>query len=122
DAPRAGPRPVPAPTGPGELGAAPEAVRVRLGAPDHPYGPISAGSLTTASVGPAVRLAARDAREQLLGAAAGVLETPVAELRLESGVVVTKGARTPLAEILAKVDNNTVIGKGGRHPNDPDLP
>jgi len=82
---------------------------------------ISAGSLTTASVGPAVRLAARDAREQLLGAAAGVLETPVAELRLESGVVVTKGARTPLAEILGKVDNNTVIGKGGRHPNDPDL-
>ncbi len=74
-----------------------------------------------ASVGPAVRLAARDAREQLLGAAAGVLETPVAELRLESGVVVTKGARAPLAEILGKVDNNTVIGKGGRHPNDPDL-
>jgi len=104
-----------------ELGVELEDVHVRLGDTDNPYGPISAGSLTTASVGPAVRLAARDAREQLLGAAAGVLETPVAELRLEAGVVVTKGARTSLAEILGKVDNNTVIGKGGRHPNSPEL-
>ncbi|HEV8536994.1 MAG TPA: xanthine dehydrogenase family protein molybdopterin-binding subunit [Candidatus Limnocylindria bacterium] len=104
-----------------ELGFELEDVHVRLGDTDNPYGPISAGSLTVASVGPAVRIAARDAREQLLGAAAGVLETPKSELRLASGVVVTKGARTPLSEILSKVDNNTVIGKGGRHPNDPDL-
>src|SRR5207253_8691710 len=85
-----------------ELGVELEDVHVRLGDTDNPYGPISAGSLTTASVGPAVRLAARDAREQLLGAAAGGLETPVAELRLESRIVVTKGARTPLAEILGE--------------------
>jgi CO/xanthine dehydrogenase Mo-binding subunit len=104
-----------------ELGVELDDVQVRLGDTDNPYGPISAGSLTTASVGPAVRIAARDAKEQLLGAAAGVLETPKAELRLEGGVVVTKGARTPLSEILGKVDNNTVIGKGGRHPNNPDL-
>jgi xanthine dehydrogenase YagR molybdenum-binding subunit len=104
-----------------ELGVDLEDVQVRLGDTDNPYGPISAGSLTTASVGPAVRIAARDAKEQLLGAAAGVLETPKAELRLEGGVVVTKGARTPLSEILGKVDNNTVIGKGGRHPNNPEL-
>jgi xanthine dehydrogenase YagR molybdenum-binding subunit len=104
-----------------ELGVELEDVQVRLGDTDNPYGPISAGSLTTASVGPAVRIAARDAKEQLLGAAAGVLETPKAELRLEGGVVVTKGARTPLSEILGKVDNNTVIGKGGRHPNNPEL-
>ena len=104
-----------------ELGVDLDDVQVRLGDTDSPYGPISAGSLTTASVGPAVRIAARDAKEQLLGAAAGVLETPKAELRIEGGVVVTKGARTPLSEILGKVDNNTVIGKGGRHPNNPEL-
>src|SRR2546430_2650648 len=104
-----------------ELGVELDDVQVRLGDTDNPYGPISAGSLTTASVGPAVRIAARDAKEQLLGAAAGVLETPKAELRLEGGVVLTKGARTPLSEILGKVDNNTVIGKGGRHPNNPEL-
>jgi xanthine dehydrogenase YagR molybdenum-binding subunit len=104
-----------------ELGVDLDDVQVRLGDTDNPYGPVSAGSVTVASVGPAVRLAARDAREQLLGAAAGVLETPKAELRLEGGAIVTKGARTPLSEILTKVDNNTVIGKGARHPNDPDL-
>jgi xanthine dehydrogenase YagR molybdenum-binding subunit len=104
-----------------ELGVDLDVVDVRIGDTEHPYGPISAGSLTVASVGPAVRIAARDAREQLLGAAAGVLETPAAELRIEGGVIVSKGARTPLAEILGKVDNNTVIGKGGRHPNDPEL-
>jgi len=100
-----------------ELGVELDDVRVRIGDTAGPYGPISAGSLTLASVGPAVRLAARDAREQVLGAAAGVLETPRAELRLEAGVVVGKGARTPLGEVLGKVDNNTVIGKGIRFPN-----
>jgi xanthine dehydrogenase YagR molybdenum-binding subunit len=104
-----------------ELGVEFEDIDVRIGDTEHPYGPISAGSLTIASVGPAVRIAARDAKDQLLGAAAGVLETPKAELRIEGGVVVSKGARTPLGDILTKVDNNTVIGKGGRHPNDPDL-
>ena len=104
-----------------ELGVELDDVQVRLGDTDNPYGPISAGSVTLASVGPAVRIAARDAREQLLGAAAGVLETPQSELRLEAGVIVSKGARTPLSDVLGKVDNNTVIGKGGRHPNDPDL-
>src|SRR6202165_1227521 len=32
-----------------------------------------------------------------------------------------QAARTPLAATLGKDDNNTVIGKGGRHPNDPEL-
>ena len=104
-----------------ELGVDLADVDVRIGDTETPYGPISAGSITLASVGPAVRIAARDAKEQLLGAAAGVLETPKAELRLEAGMIVSKGARTRLGEILGKVDNNTVIGKGGRHPNDPDL-
>ena len=104
-----------------ELGVELDDIQVRIGDTDHPYGPISAGSITLASVGPAVRLAARDAREQLLGAAAGVLETPQSELRLEAGAVVSKGGRTPLSDVLGKVDNNTVIGKGARHPNAEDL-
>jgi len=104
-----------------ELGVELANVHVRIGDTENPYGPISAGSVTLASVGPAVRIAARDAREQLLGAAAGVLETPAGELRIDGGVVVSKGARTPLSEILGKVENNTVIGKGARHPNDPEL-
>jgi xanthine dehydrogenase YagR molybdenum-binding subunit len=100
-----------------ELGIDVERISVRIGDTEGPYGPISAGSLTLASVGPAVRLAAKDAREQYLAAAAGVLETPKRELRLEKGHVLSKGARTPIAEVSKKLENNTLIGKGSRFPN-----
>ncbi len=100
-----------------ELGIDVRNISVRIGDTEGPYGPISAGSLTLASVGPAVRLAAKDAREQYLAAAAGVLETPVGELRMVGGHVVSKGARTPISEISKKLENNTVIGKGSRFPN-----
>src|SRR5439155_26844901 len=39
-----------------ELGVDVERISVRIGDTEGPYGPISAGSLTLASVGPAVRL------------------------------------------------------------------
>jgi len=100
-----------------ELGVDLDRISVRIGDTEGPYGPISAGSLTLASVGPAVRLAARDAREQFLGAAAGVLEVPRTELRMERGHIVSKGARTPISEVSKKLENNTVIGKGSRWPN-----
>ena len=100
-----------------ELGIELRNVSVRIGDTEGPYGPISAGSLTLASVGPAVRLAAKDARDQFLAAAAGVLEVRKTELRLERGHVVSKGARTPISEITKKLENNTVIGKGSRWPN-----
>ena len=73
--------------------------------------------MTLASIGPAVRLAASDVREKLLAAAGGVLEVRADELRLEKGVVVSKGARTPLKEILSKLSNSTIVGNGLRHPN-----
>ena len=100
-----------------ELGLELRDVRVELGDTNSQYAPISAGSLTVASVGPAVRLAARDARVQLLGAASGLLEVPAAELRVERGAIVSKGRRTPLGDVLGQVDNYTVIGKGSRFPN-----
>jgi len=100
-----------------ELGVDLDRISVRIGDTEGPYGPISAGSLTLASVGPAVRLAARDAREQFLGAAAGVLEVPRTELRMERGHIVSKGARTPISEVSKKLENNTVIGTGSRWPN-----
>jgi xanthine dehydrogenase YagR molybdenum-binding subunit len=103
-----------------ELGVDVGAVRVVIGDTDAPYGPISAGSLTTASVGPAVRAAAVDARTRLLGAAAGVLEVPQKELRLERGQIVSKGAKTPIREIFDQLVNYTVIGRGSRYPNPDD--
>ncbi len=100
-----------------ELGLTLEQVQVRLGDTDAPYGPGSGGSVTLASIGPAVRLAAHDAREKVLQAAAGILEVRAQELRLERGTVVSRGARTPLADVMRKLDNSTIIGTGMRHPN-----
>lgn len=100
-----------------EIGLTIDQVAVRLGDTDAAYGPGSGGSVTLASIGPAVRLAANEAREKLLEAAGGVLEVRGEELRLEKGVVVSKGARTPLKEILSKLSNSTIVGNGLRHPN-----
>lgn len=104
-----------------ELGVAVGRIRVEIGDTSSPYGPISAGSLTVASVGPAIRLAAADARVQLLQAAAGLLEVRASELRLAGGNIVSAGARTPIGDVLRKIDNYTVIGKGSRHPNPDDV-
>jgi xanthine dehydrogenase YagR molybdenum-binding subunit len=100
-----------------EIGLALDQVVVRLGDSDAQYGPGSGGSVTLASIGPAVRLAANEAREKLLATAGGVLEMRAEELRIERGSVVSKGARTPLKEILSKLSNSTIIGTGLRHPN-----
>ena len=100
-----------------EIGLSLDQVAVRLGDTDAPYGPGSGGSTTLASIGPAVRIAASEVREKLLAAAGGVLEMPAAELRLERGSIVSKGARTPLKEVMPKLDNSTIIGTGIRHPN-----
>jgi xanthine dehydrogenase YagR molybdenum-binding subunit len=100
-----------------ELGVRVDAVRVELGDTNNQYAPISAGSLTVSSVGPAVRLAARDARLQLLGVASGLLEIGATELRVEGGQIIGKGHRTSIGDVLKQVDNYTVIGKGSRFPN-----
>jgi xanthine dehydrogenase YagR molybdenum-binding subunit len=104
-----------------ELGLEAGAVRVELGDTNSQYAPISAGSLTVSSVGPAVRLAAKDARTQLLAAAAGILEVRPTELRVEHGKIVSAGRRTPIGEVLGEVENYTVIGKGSRFPNPEDV-
>jgi len=100
-----------------EIGLDLDQVVVRLGDTDAPYGPGSGGSVTLASIGPAVRLAAREAREKVLSAAAGVLEVRQSEIRLERGAIASKGPRVTLREVLGKLDNATVIGTGIRHPN-----
>jgi len=100
-----------------ELGFTTDQVAVRLGDTDAPYGPGSGGSVTLASIGPAVRLASREAKGKLLAAAGGVLEMRADELTIERGAIVSKGARTPLKEIMPKLDNSTIVGNGIRHPN-----
>ena len=65
---------------------------VMLDTAGAPPAPISGGSVVTYSVGAAVRGAALDAREQLLGYASRLLEISVADLEIVDGVVQPLGS------------------------------
>jgi CO/xanthine dehydrogenase Mo-binding subunit len=85
-----------------ELGLPLEHVDVALGdSARGPYASISAGSSTLPSMGPAVRAAAADAREQ------------VEDIAEQRGM--PKG--TPLEEIVAVLEESQILGKGARGPN-----
>ncbi len=81
-----------------ELGLPPALVVVEAGdtATTPDAGP-SVGSRLTFFVGNAVRNAAADLREALLGTAAGLLERPVRDLELRDGRVVARGTDAGLA-------------------------
>ena len=104
-----------------ELGVPLDSIRFRLGDTQKaPFGPASWGSITTPSVGPAVRMAAEDARKQLLEIASFFMETPASSLQLVDGWVTTEGrpeGRKPLTEILDEIGDYMVTGKGYRGPN-----
>jgi xanthine dehydrogenase YagR molybdenum-binding subunit len=85
-----------------ELGIALDHVDVVLGdSARGPYASISAGSSTLPSMGPAVRAAAADAREQ------------VEDIAEQRGL--PKNA--PLQEIVAVLEESQILGKGARGPN-----
>jgi len=85
-----------------ELGLPLEHVDVVLGdSARGPYASISAGSSTLPSMGPAVRAAAADAREQ------------VEDIAEQRGLA--KG--TPLEEIVGVLEESQILGKGARGPN-----
>jgi xanthine dehydrogenase YagR molybdenum-binding subunit len=84
-----------------ELGIPLEHVTVTLGDSDRgPYAAISAGSSTTPSMGPAVRAAAADARQQI---------EDIAEQRGWKGA--------PVAEVVDVLEDSQILGKGARGPN-----
>jgi CO/xanthine dehydrogenase Mo-binding subunit len=84
------------------------------------FSPGSGGSQTLASIGPAVRSAAYDAKNQLLDIASQVLDVAKDSLELRAGKIARKGGETLLSieELLEKFGNFTVTGKGSRGPND----
>ncbi|MCJ7830347.1 MAG: xanthine dehydrogenase family protein molybdopterin-binding subunit, partial [Desulfobacterales bacterium] len=102
------------------LGVELSAVDVRLGDTQlGVYSPLSAGSMTLPSVGPAVRAAAEDARQRLLDVGAQLLEIPRERLGLEKGVFrdLETGKQTPVGEALRSLGNFMVVGRGARAPN-----
>ncbi|MBI4493617.1 MAG: xanthine dehydrogenase family protein molybdopterin-binding subunit, partial [Chloroflexi bacterium] len=105
-----------------ELGLPLEEIRVELGdTRAAPYAPTSAGSMTLSSVGPAVRAAAADARQQVEALAAQMLEVDRRDLERRDGVFRVRGTQRQLslAQVLARLGNFSIVGRGARGPNDP---
>jgi xanthine dehydrogenase YagR molybdenum-binding subunit len=108
-----------------------ERISVVIGDTRLPPGPMSGGSMATASVIPAVEQAAQAAMQQLLVAASQADHSPfngqpVTELAFERGMVYRKGtspgAGVPFERILAPANVNMVVGRGrsGASANDAD--
>jgi xanthine dehydrogenase YagR molybdenum-binding subunit len=107
-----------------ELGFQPEKISVEIGdTQTGPYAPISAGSMTLASVGPAVRVAAHDARQQLLDVASQVLDVPKESLSVQDSVLTSPSLKEPVAveAVLSKLEDFMIIGRGSRSPNPEDV-
>ena len=80
--------------------------------------------MTTASVGPAVRVAALDARSRLLEAAAALLATRDSaptpdELNVHESVISVRGTDRTItfADVGEKLGDVMIIGQGSRGPN-----
>jgi xanthine dehydrogenase YagR molybdenum-binding subunit len=104
-----------------ELGMPISQITLHLGdTAQGPYSPTSAGSATQATIGPAVREAAANARRQLLDAAALVLEEPAERLTVREGKVVVKddpATSVSIAEVTQRMAPHMIQGHGAREAN-----
>ncbi|MFI5310535.1 MAG: xanthine dehydrogenase family protein molybdopterin-binding subunit [Gemmatimonadales bacterium] len=84
-----------------------------------PYTGNSWGSMTTPSVGPAVRMAAEDARRQLFEAAATMLDATSGDLEARDSRIVVRDTDRSMtfAEVTDRLGDVMIIGKGSRGPN-----
>lgn len=109
-----------------ELGVALESVR--KDAPDTAFTPFDASttsSRTTFHMGNAAKLAATDAREQILKLAAPLLDIPLAGLGIKDGKVYVKGwpeTVMPISQVLSQHygPSGTVLGRGYYIPRMPE--
>ena len=102
------------------LGVPVDTVRVQAGDTARSgYGPTSGGSMTLASVAPAVRSAAHEVRTQLLDLAADMFEIAASDLVLAGGHVSSRDGtlRHEITEITSKLGNSSLVGHGSRGPN-----
>ncbi len=102
-----------------ELGVRPRDIVVRVGSTRYPEGPGSGGSVTTNSVAPAVRLAAHEARQKLLGLAAGLLKVKPQELDAAGGRIFVIGNPSrgiTLRQAAARMPGEIISCLGERKP------
>jgi xanthine dehydrogenase YagR molybdenum-binding subunit len=102
------------------LGAKVTDVRTVLGDTERlPFASNSWGSITTASVGPAVRVAAEEARDSLFEAAAGMLDTDITDLESKDSEIHAKSSDTCMLfkQVCETLGDVMIIGQGSRGPN-----
>src|SRR5207249_3632905 len=95
------------------LGVAPSQVRFELGDTDLPHAPVSGGSMSAASVGPAVQAACRQLRDKLIAFAIADPQSPLYAVAAERVVVDDgwlfvsneAGRREPLAALAGRAPN-----------------
>ncbi|MDR6490490.1 xanthine dehydrogenase YagR molybdenum-binding subunit [Paraburkholderia terricola] len=108
------------------LGFAPESIRFALGDSSLPRAPVSGGSQSAASVSPAVRDAASQARSQLIALALADQASPVHGLALddvtvENGWVMSRSQpakRDPAAAIIARSGGKPIEAASSVKPGD----
>jgi CO/xanthine dehydrogenase Mo-binding subunit len=102
------------------LGARLSDVRTALGETQNlPFASNSWGSITTASVGPAVRVAAEEARDSLFEAAAMLMDTTTDDLESRDSEIHAKSNDKCLLfrDVCEKLGDVMIIGQGSRGPN-----
>jgi xanthine dehydrogenase YagR molybdenum-binding subunit len=106
------------------LGISPKLIDVKIGDTTLPPGPISAGSMSTASVTPAVQQAALQARSKLLALAGSDPQSPVHgvatdQIELQDGKISSKsgaGKSESYTALLARQNNQPVEGRADLKP------
>jgi xanthine dehydrogenase YagR molybdenum-binding subunit len=100
-----------------QFGLPPSSVAVKIGDTNYPVGPNSGGSVTTASLTPAVRDAAWQAAQKFLASVAPALGVQPGDLALSNGMVRSaSGKFQPIAfrEAAARMDSDQVSAQARR--------
>ncbi|MEO6964622.1 MAG: molybdopterin cofactor-binding domain-containing protein, partial [Acidobacteriaceae bacterium] len=103
-----------------QFGMPPQQVSVKIGDTNYPVGPNSGGSVTTASLTPAVRDAAWQASQKFLASAAPALGTTADDLVLSHGEVHSKSGKfQPISfrRAAGKMDTSEVSAQARRVPD-----
>lgn len=108
-----------------ELGLPLDDISFQLGDTGRgPYAPVSSGSATQATIGPALREAAAGVKAQLLDLASTVLEIPATRLRVREGMILVEGSAIPATSVKAVIERiapASLRGEGARSPNPSDF-
>jgi xanthine dehydrogenase YagR molybdenum-binding subunit len=84
-----------------------------------PYGPGSGGSVTSGSMTPAVRQAAKALRLEICAIIAQMEDIPEGEIEIRGGMIYREDSEIcSLKELVERLGEVMLIGKGSRGPND----